>query len=42
MDSGRENSNTRITRKKKGMFMRMIDWIARGAAKAERRGGCAA
>lgn len=41
MDSGREKLNTRVTDKKKGMFMRMMDWIARGAAKAERGGGCA-
>ena len=39
MGSGKENTNTRRNSKKKGVFMRLMDWIAQGAEKAQKGGG---
>jgi hypothetical protein len=39
MGAGKENSNTRGPNKKRGMFMRLFDWVAQGAEKAQKRAG---
>ncbi len=38
MDSGKQSSITGKTDKKEGLFMRLINWIAAGAAKAQKGG----
>jgi len=36
MSAGKENSNTLGPNKKRGMFMRLFEWIAQGAEKAQK------
>ena len=39
MDSEKQSSVSRKANKKEGAFMRLINWIAEGAAKAQKEGG---
>ena len=41
MDSGKQNADSQKKNKNKGIFMRIVDWIAEGTAKAQNgRGHC--
>ncbi len=39
MDSGKQNAGSQKKDKSKGIFMRFLDWLAEGAAKAQNDGG---
>ena len=39
MDSGKQSSKSGKGNKKDGVFTRLINWIAEGAAKAQKGGG---
>lgn len=39
MDKVKDSSSSRAANKNKGVFMRLVDWIARGAEKAQKGAG---
>ena len=39
MDSGKQNADSQKKNKNKSLFMRIIDWIAEGTAKAQKEVG---